>query len=149
MMLQSVAEAVVNVSLSIGLTFWLRHAFGTEWGILGVALGSVVPTFSFGWGLIFGWIAHEAQMTRWALFLRVIWPAWRGCLPMVAVAIALRSQTFWHSGGNTLLVMAEGAVVGAVGLLGIWQFSFNAAERESYGAKIRRKLGGKVKGVPA
>ena len=83
------------------------------------------------------------------MFRRVILPAWRGCLPMVAVAVALRYQTFWASGSNTLLVLAEGAVVGAVGLLGIWQFSFSAAERERYGGKIRRKLGAKAKGVPA
>jgi O-antigen/teichoic acid export membrane protein len=149
MMLQGVSEAGINLVLSIGLTFWLRSALGVEWGILGVALGSVVPTFFFGWGMLWGWAAHEAQLSRWKMFCKVILPAWRGCLPMIAVAAALRCQTFWHSGSNTLLVLAEGTAVGAVGLLGIWQFSFTAAERENYGAKIRRKLGGKAKGVAA
>jgi hypothetical protein len=99
--------------------------------------------------MLWGWAAREAQMSRWQMFRRVILPAWRGCLPMVAVALALRYQTFWASGSNTLLVFGEGAIVGVVGLFGVWFFSFSAKERENYDGKIRRKLGGKVKGIPA
>ncbi len=149
MMFQSVAEGAINLLLSISLTFWIKNTFGVDWGILGVALGSVLPTFIFGWGLLWGWAAHEAQLSRWHLFARVILPAWRGCAPMVAVALAVRFQTFWPSGSNTWLVFAEGAVVGAVGLLGIWFFSFTAAERGRYGGTICRKLGRKSKEVPA
>ena len=147
MMIQGVSEAAINLALSIGLTFWLRQLLGVEWGILGVALGSVIPTFLFGWGLIWGWAAHEAQMSRWQLFRRVILPSWRGCLPMVAVAAALRYQTFWASGSNTILTLAEGAFVGSIGLLGVWFITFNATERENYASKIRRKLGGIMKGT--
>ena len=68
---------------------------------------------------------------------------------MIAVALALRLQPFWASGHNTLFMLVESSVVAGVGAIGIWQFSFSAAERESHGAKIRRKLGGKVKDVPA
>jgi len=149
MMLQGVCEAGVNIALSIGLTFWLRHALGVEWGILGVALGSVIPTFLFGWGLIWGWAAHEAKMSRWQLFRRVLLPSWRGAVPMVAAAVALRYQTFWASGSNTMLTLGEGALVGAVGLLGMWFITFNPAERENYAGKIRRKLGAKGKGGAA
>ena len=147
MMLQGVSEAVINLALSIGLTFWLRRALGVEWGILGVALGSVIPTFLFGWGMIWGWAAHEAHMGRWELFCRLILPVWRGCLPMIAVALALRCQTFWASGSNTILTLAEGAVVGGVGLGGVWLLTFHDEERERYAAKILGKLGRKTKGV--
>ncbi len=149
MMLQGVSEAAINLALSIGLTFWLRNEFGVEWGILGVALGSVIPTFVFGWGIIWGWAAHEAKLTRWQLFYRAIWPAWRGCLGMVAVALALRLQPFWASGHNTILMFAESAVVAGFGVMGIWRFSFNEAERESYAGKIRYTLSGKTKGTSA
>ena len=149
MMQQSVCEAATNLILSICLTFWLKQALGLEWGILGVALGSVIPTFIFGWGLIWGWAAHEAKMTRWELFQRVIRPAWRGVLPMTAVALALRLQPFWNSGSNTFLTVTEGALVCLIGLLGIWQFSFSKAERAHYSDNILRKLGRKKKGEPA
>ena len=149
MMQQGVAEALVNLALSIGLTFWIRNNWGNEWGIIGVALGSVIPTFFFGWGLIWGWAAHEADLSRWQLFRRVVLTAWRGCLPMVAVALALRLQPFWASGQSTVLMLAESALVAAAGAWGVWRFSFNAVERENYAGKIRRKLGGKGKGVAA
>jgi O-antigen/teichoic acid export membrane protein len=149
MMRQGVSETAVNLALSVGLTIWLKRAFGADWGILGVALGSVIPTFVFGWGWIWGWAAHEAQLTRCGLFRRAIWPAWRGCLPMVATALMLRLQPFWASGHNTPLMLLESAVVAAVGAWGIWRFGFNGAERESYAGKIRRKCGFKLKGVPA
>jgi O-antigen/teichoic acid export membrane protein len=139
LMQQSIFEAAANLILSIGLTFWLRQQFGVEWGILGVALGSVIPTFLFGWFLIWGWTAHEAQMTRWALFRSCVLPNWLGCVPMILVALALRLQTFWASGHNTWLMLLEGAVVGAVGAAGLWRFSLKPGDRERVWQRLRRK----------
>jgi O-antigen/teichoic acid export membrane protein len=133
MMWQGVTEASCNLALSIGLTFALRS-------VTGVALGSVIPTMLFGWGLLWGWAAKEAQLTRWGLFCRVVLPAWRGCLPMVILAVALRLQPFWASGSNTFLVLAEGAVVGAVGLAGLWRFGLTPEDREKFASKLAGKL---------
>ena len=143
MMRQGVTEAATNIVLSIGLTIWLKHAYGAEWGILGVALGSVIPTFVYGWGWIWGWAAHEAKISRRSLFKETVVGAWVGCLPMLAVAAAFHFQPFWVSGGNSFLVIAEGAVVGAVGVWGIWRFSLDAFERNDYATRIRSKFGRK------
>jgi len=148
-MQQSIVEAVANLTLSIGLTIWLRQKYGVEWGILGVALGSVVPTFLFGWVLIWGWTAHEARMTRWALFRSCVLPNLLGCLPMIGVACALRLQTFWVSGHNTILMLAEGSAVAAVGALGIWRFSLNESERRKLIGKLGRKFKFKARAVEA
>ena len=135
MMQQGVAEAVCNLALSISLTVWLRS-------IVGVALGSVVPTVLFGWILLWGWASHEAGLSRWVLFRRVVIPAWTGCLPMIAAAAALRYQPWWHSGSNTLLVLAEGSAVGAVGLAGLWRFGLDPEGRDrlvtKFGSRFRR-----------
>jgi O-antigen/teichoic acid export membrane protein len=133
MMWQGVAEALANLALSIGLTIALRS-------MIGVALGSVIPTVLFGWGLLWGWAAKEAQLSRWQLFCRVVLPAWLGCLPMIACAAALRLQPFWHSGSNIFLVLGEGALVGVVGLAGLWRFGLNAEDREKFAGKFLRKL---------
>ena len=144
MMRQGVAEAGLNLLLSVGFTFWFRQRFGTEWAILGVALGSVVPTVWFGWGVLWGWAAEATGMGRWKLFQQVVLRNWLGCLPMLGLALALRCQPFWVSGSNTFLVFAEGAAVGAVGAWGIWRFSLDAYERQDYAARILKKLGRKT-----
>ena len=133
MMWQGVAEAFCNLALSIGLTLALRS-------MVGVALGSVIPTVLFGWGLLWGWAAKEAQLTRWALFRRVVLPAWIGCLPMIALAALLRLQPFWHSASNTFLLLGEGAVVGLAGLAGLWQLGLTPEDRESFTSKFAGKL---------
>ena len=132
MMWQGVAEALCNLALSIGLTLAFRS-------MVGVALGSVIPTVFFGWGLLWGWAAKEARLSRWELFRRVALPAWIGCLPMIALAAALRLQPFWASGSNTFLVLGEGAVVGAAGLAGLWRFGLTAADRERISGKLLGK----------
>jgi O-antigen/teichoic acid export membrane protein len=141
LMRQSVAEAALNLVLSVSLTLWLKRAFGAEWGVLGVALGSVIPTSLFGWGLIWGWTAHEAGITRWELFRRSILPNWLGCVPMILAALALRLQPFWESGHNTLLMLAESGAVAAVGVAGVWSFSLKESERGRISARLARKLG--------
>ena len=138
-MVQSVAEAAVNLALSIGLTLWLRRQFGVEWGILGVALGSVIPTVLFGWVLLWGWTAHEAQLTRWTLFRHSVLRNWAACVPMILAALALRLQPFWPSGRTTLLMLVESAVVAAVGVVGIWRFGLDPADRERMRQRMRRK----------
>lgn len=139
MMWQGVAEAAANLALSIGLTIWMKS-------ILGVAWGSVIPTFLLGWGVLWGWAAKEAGLSRWALFSGVVLRAWLGCLPMIAVAAGFRLQPWWASGSNTLLVLAEGGVVSAVGLAGLWQLSFSRGERAKFAAKFKRRLGLKAEG---
>jgi O-antigen/teichoic acid export membrane protein len=133
MMWQGVAEAVANLALSIGLTW----ALGS---ILGVAIGSLVPTVLFGWLLLWRWASQEAGLSRWALFRRVVLPAWLGCLPMILLALAFRLQPWWDSGSRTWLVLAEGACVGAVGLAGIWLLSLTSTERENLIAKVKGRL---------
>jgi len=148
MMRQGVCEAGLNLILSVVFTFVISHAFGKAWGILGVALGSVVPTFIFGWTWLWSGAAETAALTRWELFRQVVWRNWRACLPMLAVAILFREQPLWASGSNTFLMLTEGAVVGAVGVWGCWRFSLDDFERKDYAHRVGGKLGRK-KTIPS
>jgi hypothetical protein len=138
MMRQGVAEAAANLAMSIALTWWLRS-------IVGVALGSVIPTFLFGWGLLWPWAAKEAGLTKRALFHCVVLRTLLGCLPMLGTALAFRWQPWWLSGGNSLLVFLEGGIVMAVGAAGLWKLTLSPEERESLVAKLGQKLGRKAK----
>ena len=65
---------------------------------------------------------------------------------MIALAAAFRYQPFWASGSNAFLVILEGAVVGGVGLIGIWFLTFTPADREKFAGKFLKKL---RRGTPA
>lgn len=133
MMWQGVTEAAMNILLSVTLTFTMRS-------IVGVALGSVIPTLLFGWGQLWGWAAKEAGLSRWALFRRIVLPAWKGCLPMIALAAMLRFQPWWPSGSSTALVLLEGAAVGLTGITGVWQLSLTPGERRRLVGKLDKAL---------
>lgn len=138
LMQQGVAEAVMNLILSVGLTFWLRNSAGVEWGILGVALGSVVPTALFGWGVLWGWAAHEARLSRWELFRTCVAPAWLGCVPMVLAAVAIRFQPFWASGSTSARMFAESAFVMGLGLAGLWKWGLAPEDRDRILRRFRK-----------
>ncbi len=147
MMKQGVCEAVANLTLSVLLTVYIKRVWGVDWGILGVAIGSVVPTFFFGWVFIWGWTAREAGLGRWELFRSIVLKSWIPCLPMIAVAALFRFQTVWASGGNTALMFAESGAAAAVGIACLWRFALAPSERLAVAGKIGRKLG--RKSVPA
>lgn len=132
LMIHGVAEAALNIGLGITLTLALRN-------ILGVAIGSAIPTVCLGWGLLWGWAAREARLTRWNLLRRVVLPAWYGCLPMIALALAFQTQPFWTSGANILLVVAEAAAVSVTGLAGLWFLALSPTERTTLSRRLRRQ----------
>jgi O-antigen/teichoic acid export membrane protein len=123
LMWQGVGEGMINVVLSLALTFWLKS-------IVGVALGSIVPTVLFGWGVLWRWAAHEAGLSYGALLTKVIGRAAVGCLPMTGLAFAFRFQTYWPGGSTTALLFLEGFVLVMVGLAGLWTFSLSETERQ-------------------
>lgn len=133
MMWQGVTEALANLALSLFLTWYLKS-------IVGVAIGSVIPTVLFGWGLLWGWAAVEAGCTRLELFRKVVWGSLMGCVPMLIVGLILRYQPYWKSGSTTLLVLVEGGFVMAVGLCGVWGITLDRAERAEVWGRLNRRL---------
>jgi len=111
-----------------------------------VALGSVIPTFIYGWGFIWGWAAKEAALSRRELFGQVIAKTWLASVPMAVLAAVVRFQPFWASGSNTFRVIVESGFVVAFGLVCLWRFALSPGERASFGAKIGRKFGRPGKG---
>jgi O-antigen/teichoic acid export membrane protein len=66
----TIAEAVLNLGLSIGLILHFRN-------VLCVALGSLISTLLIGWTFLWPWAAREAQMSGWQLMRAVLVPIWR------------------------------------------------------------------------
>lgn len=132
MMWQGVAEALANLALGITLTL-LTHS------VLGVAIGALIPTALFGWGLLWGWAAREADLTRWALFRRIVVPAWTSCAPAALVAIALRLTPGWTSAAPLPRVAAEAILVGGLALAGTWRLGLHDRERQALRDRIRSR----------
>jgi hypothetical protein len=133
MMWQGVAEAIANLALGITLTVLTRS-------ILGVALGALIPALLFGWGLLWGWAAREALLSRLALFRRVVLPAWLGCLPAATLAIAFHIQPWWHHGASITITLAEATALAALALAGIWRLSLSREERHALVTRITARL---------
>lgn len=139
LMKSAVLEAASGLILGITFALVLRSLGYTKYGILGVAAGPLLSAMVLGWGIIWGWASRELGWTRSHLFGQVVWPAWRGCLPMIVVILALRLQPFWASGSSALLTLVEGAAAGVVGVIGIYTLGLRPEERASVLARLSRK----------
>lgn len=71
------AEAISNVGLSVVLVL-AGH------GLLGVAIGSIIPAFLVGWLVLWRWSAEEAQNTYWGLMRDTLIRTWLACIPLAA-----------------------------------------------------------------
>lgn len=133
MMIQGVSEALINVGLSFAFTFWLKN-------IIGVAIGSILPTIVIGWFWLWRWASREAGLSPWQMAQAILARNVLGCVPMLILAIALRVQPFWTSGGTTLLMLVESALLGIVALAGLWSMALSSAERQLLREKVLRRL---------
>lgn len=133
MMRQGLAEALANVALSVVLTAVFRS-------ITGVAFGSLIPTVLFGWGLLWGWAAREAGLSRRGLFRAVVLPAWTGCLPLLLLGGVLHWMPWPGAPGWIVRFLAESVLSAAVGAAGLWFLALKPLEREAVIRRLRSRL---------
>lgn len=124
-----IIEAVANLALSIVLAL----AFHS---VVGVAIGSLIPTLSIGWLYLWPWLARESRMTPWQLLRVTCFPAWKACVPVLLLLVvlhtvpALRFQNAWA------MVLVHGSVAGALSLFCLGRFALTAEERQSLKKKL-------------
>ena len=133
MMQLGVAEAAINVTLSIGLVIYFKN-------IVGVAVGSLIPTLYFGWFHLWPWASREAQMKPSDLLRLVLLQPWIGCLPMILVAAVLKSIPVLHSGSTVWHLMVEGAFGLGIGAMGIWKWTLSSKERQQFTEKFGKRF---------
>lgn len=133
LMRQGVTEALLNIGLSLALTYGLKSA-------IGVALGSIIPTVLMGWVWLWRWAAREAGLSYGQLLERVLARNVLGCVPMLILALALRWQPYWTSGSTTWRVLLESSLLGVVALAGLWSVALSPAERRLLLDKVSRRL---------
>jgi O-antigen/teichoic acid export membrane protein len=125
----SVAETALNLVLSVGLVLYFRN-------VLGVALGSLISGFIFGWFYMWPWAAREAGIGPWALARTVLGPAWLACLPLLGFAVIGRFFPWFDLEEHLFLFMLHGGMALLIGMGCLWQYALTAAERELLSMKV-------------
>lgn len=119
------AAAVANVVLSIALVYPL--------GLLGIALGTLIPVAISGVCVLYPAACRRVQMPLWRPFVEAIWPtAWPAGAMIAVLRLAARAPA-----GNLFAValhLAGGGLIYAALFIGV---AVGADERRFYWAKAR------------
>ncbi len=132
LMVQGVCEAAANLILSVVLTVWIKRAWGADWAIVGVALGSLLPTAVFGWSFLWRWTARELGIGYFRLFGRIVIRIWAACLPVAGLALWTHAQLPAVRSGDALPVLTSAAASLLVGVAGIWFWALSPGERRKW-----------------
>jgi O-antigen/teichoic acid export membrane protein len=124
----NISAALCNIGLSIALV----HPFG----LVGVALGTLVPVSLTAMFMLFPLACHRVELPVWRAVVRAVWPAvWPG-LVMAAFIVSTRSLV-----PTTLVAVGmEFAAAGLVYVVTFLLFSLNSVERAFYLEKLGQML---------
>ena len=129
LMWMGLGEAVVNLVLSITLALVFQN-------VVSVAVGSLIPTVFFGWGLLWPWVARDVSLRPWQLFCETVLPTWVACAPSALLLgapllfPALQIENVW------LRILLMGGAGGMTSLVCLWCRSLSAAERRTLRARF-------------
>jgi O-antigen/teichoic acid export membrane protein len=127
-----VGEAIANLVISIGLVLFWKN-------VAAVAIGSLIPTLWFGWAHLWPWMARESGESAFGLLRKAVFPAWVASFPALAVLIGLKCVVLAPSENVAAAMFIEGALVGFIGLLGVWRFGLKDHERSHLAGRFRRQ----------
>lgn len=123
LMMIGLVEAGLKLGLSVLSVLLFRSVFG-------VAVGTLVPAVVIGWGILWGWSAAEAGLSRFDLWKRTLLPVWTANAPLLAWlgVLKLTGWTAWSCGYRALITGMVGSMV--LGLVLTWRLGLPAEERQ-------------------
>ena len=135
-------EAMLNLFLSLAFVLYFRN-------VVGVALGSLIATFFYGWFTIWPWAAREVNLSGWRLAETVLLPIWSACLPLIAFVLVLRVVPWLDFKSSTLIFLVECAIAAVVGALCLWYRALTREERGHLTVKLGRFIPRQFRGTTA
>jgi O-antigen/teichoic acid export membrane protein len=123
------AEAAMNLGLSIGLLLHMKN-------VVGVALGSLISTCVFGCIYLWPWAAREANLSAWGLAQRVLIPIWIGCVPLLVFLLAASFIPGLDVRGNPISFLAGSALGMLIAMGGLWRVAMTAEDRQTVLLKV-------------
>ena len=125
----TVAEAALNLALSIGLILYFKN-------VLCVALGSLISTLFIGWFYLWPWAAREVNLSGWQLAQTVLFPIWLACLPLLGFLSAGRFVPWLDFRASTILFILESLLALLVAAASLWRGALTTGEREHLLMKV-------------
>lgn len=130
----SVAEAVFNLVLSVGLVLYFKN-------VVSVAVGSLIPSLIIGWGYLWPWAAADAGLKGWQLAGRVLFRNWLACLPLLAFGLACRLVPALDFRDHLGVFMVEAVLAFLIAVAGVWKWALRDNEREMIHGKLGKITG--------
>lgn len=127
------AEAFSNLSLSIGLVILTQS-------VVGVAIGSLLPTLWFGWRYYWPWMAREARLSKVEFSKVTILPAVKVAVPSVAMLSLIALSPLAEMTGSLATLLVSSSSVSLASLWLIWNFGLAPEERSKVQTILSKKL---------
>jgi hypothetical protein len=118
----TIAEALLNLTLSVGLILHFRN-------VLCVAIAALTATLTVGWFFLWPWATREACVDGWQLARLVLFPVWLASVPLIGFLMLGRFCPWFDFRTNTLSFMAQAGVALLIGLAGLWRWALNDHEK--------------------
>lgn len=132
----SAFEALGNLVLSVGLTLLFRST-GFAYPILGVALGSLIPSFIIGWFFLWPWASRSAGVSGMRLANHVLFRNWAACMPVVMWGVLCHILPMADFSHSLLMFFIEAGMAGIIALIGIWYGSLTDGDRAKFRAQYQ------------
>lgn len=129
LMRMGLGEAGSNLALSLILVLTFRS-------VLGVALGSLLPTLIYGWFCLWPWMARDAEMSSMALFRRTVLSIWLACLPLVGLLTVVAYLPVLKFSKPLPTLLIHGAPAGLCAIYLLWSYALTHEERQALNRRL-------------
>ncbi|HEX4343571.1 MAG TPA: oligosaccharide flippase family protein [Verrucomicrobiae bacterium] len=127
----STIEAIANLILTVTFVLIFK-ANNFIYPILGVVLGSLLPSLVIGWGFLWPWASRYAGVSGMQLANHILFRNWAACMAVVTWGTLCHILPQAAFEKNKLMFFIEAGFAVVIAGLGIWYGSLTEADRTKF-----------------
>ena len=127
------AEAIANLTLSIGLVIMTQS-------VVGVAIGSLLPTLWFGWRHYWPWMAKEVGLSRREFSKATLLPASKIAIPSATLLTLIAMSPLTENTGTIPTLLISSLSITLLSTWLIWSFELTTEERGKIQSALANRL---------
>ena len=124
-------ESIANLVISLTLVLIFKN-------IICVAIGSLIPSFYYGWFHLWPWMAKDVGVSSWTLFKRTTLTTLLASLPLLALLTAVQFLPALKFEKAWLTLLTHGPLAGLLAIILMWRFALTQNERVALSRKLPR-----------